>query len=83
MATTAPGTRLAAISRAKKSVSRDRPVGEKPTSSGLASGKGAAWAAVKAMPASTAVAMMSFFMGSSQRRIHPGRLFRHFGVRRP
>ena len=63
IATTAPGTRLAAISRAKKSSRRARPCCENPTSSGFASGSGAAFAALAAMPAAIiAAAFMNAFI---------------------
>jgi hypothetical protein len=42
-----------------------RPACEKPASSGLASGNGAALAALNVMPATRVVAMMSAFMISS------------------
>jgi hypothetical protein len=62
IATTAPGTRFAAISRAKKSSRRASPCCENPTSSGFASGSGAAFAALAAMPATTVAAIMNVFM---------------------
>src|SRR5690242_7850689 len=65
MATTAPGTRFAAISRAKKSSIRASPCCEKPTSSGFASGSGPALAALKAM-ANSAALTTSFFTGASR-----------------
>ena len=62
MATTAPGTRLAAISRAKKLSIRVRPCCENPTSSGFASGNGPACAALVTMPTIMAAVIMSVFM---------------------
>src|SRR5262249_9647150 len=64
MATTAPGTRFAAISRAKKSSIRASPCCEKPTSSGFASGNGPALTAVK-VTASSAALKRRFFTGAS------------------
>src|SRR5690242_14083090 len=67
MATTAPGTRLAAISRAKKLSSRAKPCLEKPASSGFVSGSGAARAVPNVMTAAAAAIMaIVFFIASSQ-----------------
>src|SRR6516165_4163289 len=68
MPITAPGTRFAAISRAKKSSSRARPCCENPTSSGFASGNGAALIALRATHAIiVAIMTIVFFIVSSRK----------------